>query len=80
MGYLDFREECSALELPKLMKQGARFDLVYIDGSHLFEDVFIDAYFVARLLTQGGVVVFDDSTNPHIAKVLRFLRRVLQAR
>ena len=78
MGYLDFREECSALELPKLLKQGSRFDLVYIDGSHLFEDVFIDAYFVARLLTQGGVVAFDDSTDPHIAKVLRFLRTSLR--
>jgi cephalosporin hydroxylase len=74
MGYLDFREAYSALELPKLLKEGTRFDLVYVDGSHLFEDVFVDAYFAIRLLTEGGVVAFDDSSNPHIAKVLRFLR------
>jgi hypothetical protein len=74
MGYMDFRQAYSALELPKLAASGARFDLVYVDGSHLFEDVFVDAYFVIRLLIKGGVVAFDDSSNPHIAKVLRFLR------
>jgi predicted O-methyltransferase YrrM len=35
----------SSLELPKLIDEGAVFDLIYIDGSHLFEDVFVDAYF-----------------------------------
>jgi predicted O-methyltransferase YrrM len=74
MGYLDFRPTFSALELPKLVERGDRFDLIYVDGSHLFEDVFVDAYFVTRLLSEGGVVAFDDSRNPHIAKVLRFLR------
>jgi hypothetical protein len=76
-GYLDFREAYSALELPKLLKEGIRFDLVYVDGSHLFEDVFVDTYFVARLLTDGGVVAFDDSSNSHVAKVLKFVRTSL---
>jgi cephalosporin hydroxylase len=74
MGYMDFRQAYSALELPKLLEAGARFGLVYVDGSHLFEDVFVDAYFVTRLLIEGGVVAFDDSSNPHVAKVVRFLR------
>jgi len=73
-GYLDHRQAYSALELPKLVESGAQFDLAYVDGSHLFEDVFVDAYFVTRLLAEGGVVAFDDSSNPHIAKVLQFLR------
>jgi cephalosporin hydroxylase len=74
MGYLDFREALSALELPKLLEGGARFGLVYVDASHLFEDVFVDAYFVTRLLIDGGVVMFDDSSNAHVRKVVRFLR------
>jgi hypothetical protein len=73
-GYLDFRPAWSCLELPRLLGEGVRFGLVYVDGSHLIEDVFVDAYFVTRLLTEGGVVVFDDSTDPHVRKVLRFLR------
>jgi predicted O-methyltransferase YrrM len=73
--YVDVRVTHSALALPRLLQDGRRFDLIYIDGSHLFEDVFVDAYFAARLLDPGGIVLFDDSTDPHIAKVLRFLQR-----
>jgi predicted O-methyltransferase YrrM len=73
--YLDFREAYSALELPKMVECGDQFGLIYIDGSHLFEDVFLDAYFASRLLTENGVVAFDDSTDPQVAKVLRFLRK-----
>jgi len=78
MGYMDFRQAYSALELPKLIESGAHFGLIYIDGSHLFEDVFVDAYFAIRLLTQGGIVAFDDCSSPHVAKVLRYLRTNLR--
>jgi hypothetical protein len=71
---MDFREAYSAFELPRSLQAGIRFGLVYLNGSHLFEDVFVDAYFVTRLLAEGGVVAFDDSSNPHVAKVLQFLR------
>jgi predicted O-methyltransferase YrrM len=73
--YLEFRAGYSAIELPKLAAEGERFGVIYIDGSHLFEDVFVDAYFAVRLLDLRGVVLFDDSTDPHVAKVTRFLRR-----
>ena len=72
-GYLDFREELSAFALPRLASENARFDLVYIDGSHLFEDVFVDFYYTARLLNPGGLVAFDDCSDPHVSKVLQFL-------
>ena len=74
-GFLDFRATYSAMELPKLLTEGQRLDLIYVDGSHLFEDVFVDAYFSSRLLNQGGVIAFDDSSDAHVAKVLGFLRR-----
>ena len=72
--WLDFRAEFSCLELPRLVAAGDRFDLAYIDGSHLFEDAFIDIYYVARLLNIGGVVVFDDSSTKDVQKVIRFIR------
>jgi hypothetical protein len=76
--FVDFREQTSALALPKMLEAEERFGFVYIDGSHLFEDVFLDTLYVLRLLTMGGVVAFDDSTNPHVAKVLGFLRVSIQ--
>ena len=76
--FLDFREEYSSMALAQLLKDERKFSLVYIDGSHNFEDVFVDVYFAAQLLTINGVVALDDSCNIAIKKVLTFLRRNLR--
>jgi hypothetical protein len=73
--FIELFEEPSALVLPRLLSEGRRFGLIYVDGSHLFEDVFVDAYFCARLLTVDGYLLFDDSSNRHVAKVLAFIDR-----
>ncbi len=66
-------EDFSCHVLSKLCLEKKKYDLIYIDGSHLFEDVFVDLYYSLRLLEDGGVVLFDDSTDPHVAKVLTFI-------
>jgi predicted O-methyltransferase YrrM len=71
--YAEIVSKTSALHLPALFAERREFDLIYIDGSHLFEDVFTDFYYSRFLLRKGGVVAFDDCTVPHIAKVLRFI-------
>ena len=73
-GYIDFRPQLSSIALPALAAEGASFGLIYVDGSHLFEDVFLDACFGFRLLEQGGVILFDDCTIDHVAKVIGFVR------
>jgi hypothetical protein len=73
-GYLDFRADFSSIALPTLIREGAKFELIYIDGSHFFDDVFVDFYFATQLLADDGIVAFDDSTNQHVRKVLRFIR------
>lgn len=60
--------------MASLHASGERYDLCYIDGSHQFEDVFVDFYFVGRMMMPRGVVLFDDSADAHVAKVLRFIR------
>src|SRR5215469_12441364 len=48
-GYLDFRPEFSSIALPTLVRERARFELIFIDGSHFFDDVFVDFYFTTQL-------------------------------
>ena len=69
----------SSEALPALLAEGRRIDLAYIDGSHLFEDVFLDFYLLNRLLREGGYLVFDDSTHADVGKVLTFIRRNFSA-
>ena len=72
-GFAEISSRPSAVELPALQQSGRQFDLVYVDGSHLFEDVFVDFYFSRFLLREGGVIAFDDCASPHVAKVLKFV-------
>lgn len=37
-----------------------RFDFIYVDGSHYFSDVLIDALNSHDLLNLGGLLIFDD--------------------
>ena len=70
-------EKSSSLALPQLVTAGASFDLIYIDGLHVFEHTFIDFYYSAVLAATGGVILFDDSRSPHVDKVIRFVRASL---
>lgn len=72
--HFQFYEDYSAFVLPELDKDGSRFDFIYVDGSHIFEDVFVDLYFSARLLKPKGIILFDDCTDKHVHKVMRFVR------
>lgn len=71
--HFEHYEEESCTALARLYREKARFDIIYVDGSHLFEDVFLDFYFAARLLNIGGVILFDDCTDKHVKKVVRFI-------
>jgi hypothetical protein len=57
---VETRRAFSADELPKLRADGARYELIYVDGSHAALDVLIDLAFAASLLVPGGMMILDD--------------------
>lgn len=66
-------EEPNYLALPRLVVEGAKFDLVLIDGWHSFDYAFVDYFYADLLLEVGGVMVFHDTGWPSVEKVCRFL-------
>jgi predicted O-methyltransferase YrrM len=76
-GFVTFYREPSHVVLARLLADGPQFDLCFVDGSHLFEDCFIDGFYCARLLAPDGALIFDDATDPHVKKVTRFIERNL---
>ena len=50
----------SARELDRLGERGEKFDLIYIDGEHLRDDVLIDSVMAWHLLRPDGILVWDD--------------------
>jgi hypothetical protein len=71
--YVSVRERLSSYELASLAEKGEQFGVVYIDGSHQFEDVFCDFFFVRLILEKHGLVLFDDSSDPEVTKVVKFI-------
>jgi predicted O-methyltransferase YrrM len=66
-------EELSYRVLPRLESEGLKIDLAFIDGWHTFDFVFVDFFFIDKLLKEGGVVLFDDADWPSIRPVLRYV-------
>lgn len=64
---VELYEEGSEVVLPRLLANGRRFDFAFVDGSHRFENVFLDLVFCARLLGEGDVVFVDDTHHPPVA-------------
>lgn len=73
--YLEHVQELSQTTLPRMFTEGRKFGLIYIDGSHSFDDAFVDFYFSDALLAEGGYIVFDDCGDVRVRKVTRFVQR-----
>jgi predicted O-methyltransferase YrrM len=74
-GLFEFYEQPSAIQLPKLLEAGDRFDFIFIDGDHKFDSVMLDLYFAARLLQPTGVLVLDDLWMAPVAAAVSFAER-----
>lgn len=69
---VEFHPEESQITLPRLLAEGKRFDLAFIDGNHRFEGVLLDLVYSGRLLKEGGVLFVDDVHLPGVWKAVNF--------
>lgn len=71
-GLVEFYEEESQIVLPRLLEEGRRFDLAFIDGNHRFEAVFLDLIYAGRLVREGGIVFVDDAQLRAVTRAIEF--------
>jgi predicted O-methyltransferase YrrM len=77
--HVEVIQEESQLALPRLAAEGREFDLAFVDGDHRFEGVFLDLYFMTRLVRPDGVVVVDDMWMPAVRTAVAYVERNLAA-
>ncbi|MCI0601227.1 MAG: class I SAM-dependent methyltransferase [Beijerinckiaceae bacterium] len=53
-------EDFSIHALSGLIRQGEKFDFVFIDGNHRFDDVIVDFYLSDQIVRIGGLIALDD--------------------
>jgi predicted O-methyltransferase YrrM len=73
-------EEESQLALPRLVGEGRELDFAFVDGDHRFEGVFLDLYYLTRLVRPSGVVVVDDMWMPAVRLAVAYVERNLDVR
>ena len=69
---VEFHGEESQIVLPRLLAEGRRFDLAFLDGNHRFEGVFLDLVYAGRLLDEGSIVFVDDMQLPGVRRAVDF--------
>ena len=67
-----FIEKASSIALARLVDDGFAADAAFVDGSHRFHEVFVDLYFLRKLVRPGGLIILDDAAWPSVAAALRY--------
>jgi predicted O-methyltransferase YrrM len=70
--------EWSSIALPRLVTGGFVADAAFVDGSHRFHEVFVDLYFLRKLVRPGGLVILDDTDAPSVGTAVRYFERNLE--
>ena len=65
-------DEASSIALGRLVADGITVDAAFVDGSHRFHEVFVDLYFLRKLVRPGGLVILDDVAWRSVASALRY--------
>jgi predicted O-methyltransferase YrrM len=67
----------SSIALPQLVTEGLRADAAFVDGSHRFHEVFVDLYFLRKIVRAGGLIVLDDNWTPSVRTAVNYYERNL---
>lgn len=70
---LRFIQEKDVFGLPALAREGLQFEVIFIDGSHRFDDVLLDFTLSDYVCAKGGYIILDDAVMPSIRKAVSFI-------
>jgi predicted O-methyltransferase YrrM len=73
----DLVREWSSIALPRMVDDGFVADAAFVDGSHRFHEVFVDLYYLRKLVRPGGLVILDDNWAPSVRTAARYFERNL---
>ena len=69
---VELHAEDSQMSLPRFLDEARGFDLAFVDGNHRFDGVFVDLFYLGRLVQPGGIVFLDDYQLPGVARAASF--------
>ena len=70
---VELREEFSYLAMPLAVKNEEKYQLMFIDGMHLYDYTLLDFFYADLMLEVGGYMIFDDAHMPSVSKVISYV-------
>ncbi|MEV8427048.1 class I SAM-dependent methyltransferase [Streptomyces niveus] len=67
----------SSIALPRLLAEGFVADAAFVDGSHRFHEVFVDLYYLRKIVRPGGLIVIDDDWWPSVHTAVQYYEQNL---
>lgn len=58
--------------MARLVEDGFLADAAFVDGSHIFHNVFVDLYFLREIVRPRGLVILDDCNYSSLATAVRY--------
>jgi predicted O-methyltransferase YrrM len=71
-GLCSLVQERSQIALPRLLADGFVADAAFVDGSHIFHNVFTDLFYLRELVRPGGLIILDDCSYLSVATAARY--------
>jgi predicted O-methyltransferase YrrM len=71
--YFKLIEEKSYLAMPLLLNAKKKYDLIFIDGMHLFDYTLLDLFFADQLTKVGGLILLDDIRHRGVNKAYNYI-------
>jgi predicted O-methyltransferase YrrM len=68
-------EDKSYCVLPKLLKEGNKFDFIFIDGWHTFDYTLLDFFYSSLMLNINGIIIIDDIMHRGVSKCIKYLEK-----
>ena len=62
----------SSTALPQLVAEELIADAAFVDGSHRFHEVFVDLYFLRKIVRPGGIIALDDHWWPSVRTAVHY--------
>jgi hypothetical protein len=67
----------SSIALAQLVTDGVVADAAFVDGSHRFHEVFVDFYFLRKIVRPSGLIIVDEDWTPSVRTAVRYYERNL---
>jgi predicted O-methyltransferase YrrM len=67
----------SSIALPQLVTDGLIADAAFVDGSHRFHEVFVDLYFLRKIVRPGGLIILDDNWTASVRTAVHYYEQNL---